>query len=114
VLTGAFNTISVVIRRTLQQVITPDRLQGRIAAISSLFTGLSNELGAFKSGATAALFGPVISVVGGGLGTIVGVALVALAWPALARVGPLHTLKPSEADITQADEPTAQPEPRPA
>jgi hypothetical protein len=113
-LTGAFNTISVVIRRTLQQVITPDRLQGRIAAISSLFTGLSNELGAFESGAVAALFGPVISVVGGGLGTIVAVPLVALAWPALARIGPLHTLKPSETTTAQAAEPTANPEPRPA
>ncbi len=98
-LAGAFNTISAVIRKTLQQVITPNHLLGRANAIVFLFTDLSNELGAFKSGAAAAIFGPVIAVVGGGIGTVVTVALVALIWPVLARIGPLHTLHPSaEAD----------------
>ena len=95
-LSGAFDAISVVIRGTLEQVVTPDRLRGRVAAIDSLFVGLSNELGAFESGATAALFGPVVSVVGGGIGTLVVVALVALGFPTLARVGPIHTLHPAE------------------
>ncbi len=96
--TGACNTISVVVRKTLQQVITPNRLRGRVSAISSLFSGLADELGAFESGATAALLGPVISVVAGGVGTIVVAGLVALACPALARIGPLQTLHPVEAD----------------
>ena len=97
--TGACNTISVVVRKTLQQVITPNRLRGRVSAISSLFSGLADELGAFESGGTAALFGPVASVVAGGIGTLVVAGLVALACPALARIGPLHTLRPTEPDL---------------
>jgi len=95
-LTGAFDSISMVIRDTLAQMITPDHLRGRVAAVEHTFVGFSNELGAFESGATAALFGPIVSVVGGGIGTIVVVLVVALAWPALARIGPLHTLAPAE------------------
>ena len=68
-----------------------------VAAINSLFIGLSNEMGAFESGSTAALFGPVISVVGGGLGTIAVVALVAAALPQLVNLASLHTLRPEEA-----------------
>src|SRR6185436_13154555 len=93
---GAFDSINMVIRGTLQQVITPDRLRGRVAAVSSLFVGLSNEMGAFESGATASLFGPVVSVVGGGIGTVVVVIAAALSWPDLLRIGPLHTLRPAE------------------
>jgi len=95
-LTGIFDSISVVVRLTLEQVMTPDRLRGRVSAINYVFVGFSNEFGAFESGATAALFGPIISVVGGGIGTIVVVIGVALMWPALRKIGPLHTLKPAE------------------
>ncbi len=95
-LTGVFDSISVIVRLTLEQVVTPDRLRGRVSAINYVFIGFSNEFGAFESGATAALFGPVLSVVGGGIGTITVVILVALLWPQLARVGPLHTIKPEE------------------
>ena len=95
-LTGAFDSISMVIRDTLQQMLTPDHLRGRVAAVEHMFVGFSNELGAFESGATAALFGPIASVVGGGLGTLAVVLVVALAWPALARIGPLDTLQPVE------------------
>jgi MFS family permease len=95
-LTGMFDSISVITRMTLEQVVTPDRLRGRVSAINYVFIGFSNEFGAFESGATAALFGPVASVVGGGIGTIVVVITVAILWPALARIGPLHTLKPEE------------------
>jgi MFS family permease len=93
--TGVFDSVSVVIRLTLEQVITPDALRGRVAAIKSVFVGFSNEFGAFESGATAALFGPVASVVGGGLGVLVVVAAIARVWPELWRIGPLHTLRPS-------------------
>ena len=72
--TGVCDSISVVIRLTLEQVITPDELRGRVSAIKSVFVGFSNEFGAFESGATAALFGPVASVVGGGIGVIAVVA----------------------------------------
>jgi len=95
-LTGVFDSISVIIRLTLEQVITPDRLRGRVSAINYVFIGFSNEFGAFESGATAWLFGPMGSVVGGGLGTILVVTTVAIVWPVLLRIGPLHTLKPEE------------------
>jgi MFS family permease len=95
-LTGVFDSISVIIRLTLEQVITPDHVRGRVSAINYVFIGFSNEFGAFESGATAWLFGPIASVVGGGIGTIVVVVGVVLMWPALLRIGPLHTLRPQE------------------
>lgn len=83
--TGAFDNISVVTRMTLVQLETPNEIRGRVSAVNSIFIGASNQLGEFESGATAALFGPVGSVLTGGLGTL----LVAAAWvrifPALAK-----------------------------
>lgn len=93
--TGVFDSISIVIRLTLEQVITPDALRGRVAAIKSVFVGFSNEFGAFESGATAAMFGPIASVVGGGLGVLVVVLAIRRAWPELWTLAPLHTLRPS-------------------
>jgi hypothetical protein len=95
-LVGLCDSVSNVIRGTLEQVITPDPVRGRVSAVEKVFVGFSNELGAFESGTVAALFGPVISVVSGGVGTLLVVGLVALRWPALARIGPLHTLRPLE------------------
>jgi MFS family permease len=81
---GAADNVSVVTRLTLMQLETPDEMRGRVAAVNTIFIGASNQLGEFESGATAALFGPVGSVVLGGIGTL----LVAAAWlrlfPALA------------------------------
>ncbi len=93
-MTGVFDNISVVIRLTLEQTITPDHLRGRVAAINYVFIGFSNEFGAFESGATAALFGPTLSVAGGGVATLAVVAIVRSVWPHLLRIGPLHTLAP--------------------
>lgn len=94
-LTGVFDNVSVVIRLTLEQTITPDHLRGRVAAINYVFIGFSNEFGAFESGATAALFGATTSVVGGGFATLMVVLMVRAIWPQLARIGPLHTLTPA-------------------
>jgi MFS family permease len=84
-ITGAADSISVVIRSTLVQLETPDDMRGRVSAVNSIFIGASNQLGEFESGATAALLGPVGSVLLGGVGTL----LVAGSWlklfPALAR-----------------------------
>ncbi len=91
-LTGVFDNVSVVIRLTLEQIITPDHLRGRVSAINYVFVGFSNEFGAFESGATAALFGPTMSVVGGGIATLLVVAVVRAVWPQLVRIGPLSTL----------------------
>ena len=84
-ISGGADMVNVVIRQTLVQLETPDDMRGRVSAVSSIFIGASNQLGEFESGATAALLGPVGSVVLGGAGTMV----VALAWfrlfPSLAR-----------------------------
>ncbi len=74
--TGAADMISVVVRQTLVQLETPDAMRGRVSAINSVFIGASNQLGEFESGATAALMGPVGSVLLGGVGTV----LIAVAW----------------------------------
>lgn len=92
-LSGALDTISVVIRHTLVQIRTPDHLRGRVAAINSVFISASNELGGFESGLTAALFGPVISVVGGGIGTIAVAIAAAQIWPGIRKIGTLHEYK---------------------
>ncbi|MFN2624321.1 MAG: MFS transporter, partial [Chthoniobacterales bacterium] len=75
-LTGVFDSVSVVIRHTLLQLVTPDSMRGRISAVNNIFIGTSNELGALESGLTAALFGPVLSVVGGGIGTILVILFI--------------------------------------
>jgi hypothetical protein len=90
-LTGALDNVSVVVRGTLMQMLTPDALRGRVSAVNSVFFSSSNELGAFESGMTAAWFGPVASVVGGGAGTILVVAAAMLRWPRLLALGSLHS-----------------------
>lgn len=76
-LTGAFDSISVVIRQTILQVIPPDHLRGRVQAVNSIFISSSNELGAFESGAAAKLLGTVPSVIFGGAMTL---AVVGAMW----------------------------------
>lgn len=89
-LSGALDSISVIIRHTLVQIRTPNQLRGRVAAINSVFISASNELGGFESGLAAALFGPVVSVVGGGIGTILVVIATATIWPGIAKLGSLQ------------------------
>lgn len=88
-LLGGLDSVSVVIRATLVQLQTPDDLRGRVGAVNTLFIDASNELGGFESGAVAAAIGPVGSVLVGGVGTMVTVAVVALRWPAIRRLGRL-------------------------
>lgn len=83
---GAVDNISVVIRHVLVQVRTPEHLRGRVSSVNSVFIESSNELGGFESGLVAKLFGPVASVVSGGLGTLAVVVGVAWAIPAIARL----------------------------
>jgi len=88
---GAADHISVVVRHTLVQMLTPDDKRGRVSAVNSLFIGTSNELGGFESGFLASLAGPVFSVVFGGIGTIVVVVAVAWAWPEIRKYGRLDS-----------------------
>jgi len=82
---GAADMVSVVVRQTLVQLETPDTMRGRVSAVNSVFIGASNQLGEFESGATAALLGPVGSVVLGGVGTVLVAALWFKGFPQLAQ-----------------------------
>ena len=83
---GACDSVSVVIRTTLELARTPDALRGQVGAVHGIFIGLSSELGALESGIAAQLLGAVGAVVLGGAGTLAIVALVAFAWPELRRL----------------------------
>ena len=80
---GSCDMVSVVVRQTLVQLETPNDMRGRVSSVNSVFIGASNQLGEFESGATAALMGPVGSVVAGGIGTLIVAALWFKWFPAL-------------------------------
>jgi MFS family permease len=86
---GVFDSVSVIIRGSIVQLVTPDEMRGRVSSVNNIFIGTSNEFGALESGLTAALFGPVISVVAGGIGTILVVLGVAFRWPETRKIGVL-------------------------
>ncbi len=86
---GACDNISVVVRHTLVNIITPDHMRGRVMAVNSIFIGSSNELGGFESGVVAKLFSPVISVISGGVATVGVVFLWAGLFPNLRNFGSL-------------------------
>jgi MFS family permease len=91
---GFADMISMNIRSTTAALATPDPLRGRVNSVENVFISASNELGAFESGAAAALLGPVTAVVAGGAVTI-GVALTwPRLFPALARVDRLEDVRP--------------------
>lgn len=99
VLCGVSDNVSVVVRHTLVQLLTPNEKRGRVSAVNNLFIGTSNELGEFESGSVAEWFGPamgnamatgaMISVVSGGVGTILVVFAVAWLWPEIRKYGRL-------------------------
>jgi MFS family permease len=92
-LTGAFDNVSMVVRQTLQQLLTPDHMRGRVSAVTSVFVGASNELGGLESGMVAQWISPVFSVVSGGVGTILVVIATMWASPELRKFGALHETK---------------------
>ena len=91
-LSGVADNISVLIRGTLLQTLTPTELLGRVSAVNQIFIGSSNEIGAFESGVAARLLGTVPSVVFGGVMTLIVVAIVALASPPLRRMREIHSM----------------------
>jgi MFS family permease len=109
-LTGAFDNVSVVIRHTLIQLMTPDQMRGRVSAVNGIFISVSNELGGFESGVVADAFGPVASAVSGGVGTIAVVATVAAFSPELRAVGALHATKVADAE-EERPQPVSRPRP---
>jgi hypothetical protein len=82
---GAADMLSVFVRQSLVQIVTPDAMRGRVSAVSSLFIGASNELGEFESGVAARLLGPVGATVFGGIGALVVTGAWAGLFPALRR-----------------------------
>ncbi|WP_458385045.1 MFS transporter [Rhizobium pisi] len=87
---GASDTVSVVVRSSLVQLLTPDEMRGRVSAVNSLFIGTSNQLGEFESGMMAAALGPVATGIVGGLGTIIVVILWMRLFPDLTKVKTLQ------------------------
>jgi hypothetical protein len=95
---GAADNISVVIRQTVLQLMTPDSMRGRVTAVSVIFIGSSNELGEFESGVAAKVLGLVPSVVFGGVMSLLSVPAVAAMFPQLLRLGSLEHLQPADPD----------------
>jgi MFS family permease len=94
VIMGALDNISVVIRLTLEQMVVPDRIRGRVSAVHYVFIGMSNELGGAESGLAAFLIGTIPAIVAGGAVAIAVVGVVAVKWRALATMPPLDQLQP--------------------
>ncbi|HEY8184243.1 MAG TPA: MFS transporter, partial [Thermoanaerobaculia bacterium] len=91
-LSGVADNISVLIRGTLLQTLTPTELLGRVSAVNQIFIGSSNEIGAFESGVAARLLGTVPSVIFGGVMTLVVVAAVASVSKPLRRMREIHSV----------------------
>ncbi|AIC29286.1 major facilitator superfamily protein [Rhizobium etli bv. mimosae str. IE4771] len=88
-LMGAADMISVYVRESLIALWTPDHLRGRVNAVNMVFVGASNELGEFRAGTMASIFGAVPAVVIGGIGTLAVAAIWASSFPKLRRIDSL-------------------------
>ena len=88
---GAFDMISVYIREIILQLWTPDHVRGRVNAVNSIFLGASNELGEFRAGMMAAVYGAVFTVVGGGMAAIGVAAIWAKIFPSLSQTRSLDS-----------------------
>jgi MFS family permease len=87
---GGADAISVYVRQTLVQLVTPDPMRGRVAAVSSVFIGASNELGEFESGVVARFLGPIGAALFGGVGALVVTGLWSALFPALRKADRLE------------------------
>ena len=87
---GGADMLSVYVRQTLIQIVTPDQMRGRVAAVSSLFIGASNELGEFRTGVAARFMGAVAAAVSGGVAALIVTGLWAKLFPALRKADRLE------------------------
>ena len=87
---GGADMLSVYVRQTLVQLVTPDAMRGRVAAVSSVFIGASNELGEFESGVVARFLGPVGAALFGGVGALIVTGVWAGLFPALRKADRLE------------------------
>ena len=98
-LMGAADSVSTIIRNTIRQLTTPDALRGRMTSINQIFFMGGPQLGEIEAGAVAQFFGVPFAIISGGVGTILGVWLVASHWPSLVRYNgdePNATSTPSD------------------
>jgi MFS family permease len=97
---GAFDSISVIIRGTLVQLLTPDHMRGRVSAVNSMFIGSSNEIGDFESGVAAKLLGTVPAVLFGGCMTLMIVTVTYFKTKNLLplKLNDIHTIDPEKND----------------
>jgi hypothetical protein len=86
---GAMDNVSVVVRQSMIQLLTPDHMRGRVSAVNGMFISISNEVGDIESGTVAQAFGAKFSAISGGLGTLAVVGIVAWLFPQLRRFGKL-------------------------
>lgn len=95
---GAFDSISVLIRSTIMQVLTPDKMRGRVSAVSSMFIGSSNEIGAFESGVAAKYMGAIPSVLFGGTMTLI---VVTTTWFKTKKLVPMTLTEINTPDVVE-------------
>lgn len=108
---GAADMVSVVVRQTLVQMQTPDNMRGRVTAVNTLFVGTSNQLGEFRSGSMAEFTGALVSVLAGGVGTLLIVALWMKMFPGLLKVDNLERSEPDDAKPKRKPRKTANARP---
>jgi MFS family permease len=96
---GGFDMVSVYVREIILQLWTPDEVRGRVNAVNSIFVGASNELGETRAGFMAAVAGPVVTVVGGGLAAIGVAAASAFIFPQLRRIRTLDDQRDQKAKV---------------
>jgi MFS family permease len=99
-LTGATDTVSMIFRNVIRQLVTPDHLRGRMTSVNMVFFMGGPQLGELEAGLVASAFGAPFSVVSGGLGCLAAVAWVAWRTPALRRYREAREAVPAEAPIT--------------
>jgi MFS family permease len=92
-LTGATDTVSMIIRNIIRQLETPDRLRGRMVGVNMVFFNGGPQLGEFEAGAVANWFGATVSVVSGGIGCLVATVWIAMTTPALRKYVAEHKLR---------------------
>ena len=102
-LSGVLDNVSVVVRHSLVQLLTPDQMRGRVSAINQIFIGSSNELGALRAGLMAAWIGPVAATVVGGLITISVAVGVARLWPQIRLVPMLSRITPDRKAVASSE-----------
>ncbi|MFN8378886.1 MAG: MFS transporter [Anaerolineae bacterium] len=115
--TGVADAVSMVIRQSLRLLLTPDHMRGRMQSVTMMFFMGGPQLGELEAGAVAQAFGPVFSVITGGVGTIVATSILAVVYPGLRRYREGDALQTAEEfnqnmpPITLSTDPSSDPEP---